>query len=69
MLIALSSKQRVQTIHAISIDNLKFFDDMVIIPIHTLLKTSTARRYKIALELRENFLIHLLVYYEHYVYT
>ena len=53
MLMALSSKQRVQTIQAITIENIKFFDNVVIIPIRSLIKTSNARKYKFALELKK----------------
>ena len=51
MLLALSSSQRVQTLRAITIDNINFYHNMIHIPIYSLLKTTTAKRRKFSLHL------------------
>ena len=51
MLLALATHQRVQTLKAISVVDIKVFRDSVFIPIKQLLKHSTQRNYKQALYL------------------
>ena len=52
MLLALATKQRVQTLHAISIDDINVYEMCVIIPIRKLLKHSRSGNYKISLNLQ-----------------
>ena len=52
MLLALTTMQRSQTIHAIDITDIKFFDSLVIIPIHNLMKQSSQRNNRIFLHLK-----------------
>lgn len=52
VLLALSSMQRVQTLHAIDISCIKFLDNSVFIPINKLLKQSSAKNYKFSLYLK-----------------
>lgn len=52
MLLALSSMQRIQTLHAICVDDVNFTNDLVYIPIYKLLKQSHARNYKIYITLK-----------------
>jgi len=53
MLLALASKQRAQTLHSISVDDIKFSKGQVIIPIRKLLKHMTQSRHKLTLNLKE----------------
>ena len=53
MLIALSTKQRAQTIHAISIDDIHIYSDCIVIPIYKLLKHTSRHNYKTQLTLSE----------------
>ena len=49
MLLALFTKQSVQTLHALSIDDIIFYDSCVIIPIRKLLKQPRKGNYKLSL--------------------
>ena len=53
MLLALSSMQRVQTLHAISISDITFYENAVYIPIKTFLKQTSQKRQKFALHLKK----------------
>ena len=57
MLLALFIKQRVQILHAISIDDIDFYNSCVIIPIRKLLKQSRRGNYKLSLHLSIGFII------------
>ena len=52
MLLALTTQQRAQTLHVISIIDIKFSDNMVVIPIRKLIKQSSQRCYNQALYLK-----------------
>ena len=52
MLLALSSMQRVQTLHAIEVNNIFFMGNAVSIPIYKLLKQFNARRNKLIISLK-----------------
>ena len=52
MLLALSSAQRAQTLHAIKIDNVRFCKDLVVIPINSLLKQTNIRSKSFSLHLK-----------------
>lgn len=52
MLLALSSMQRVQTLHVINVENIEFTNDFVFIPIYKLLKQSRAKNYKFVVTLK-----------------
>ena len=52
MLVALASAQRAQTLHAIDITCIKFYDDLVEIPIYSLLKQTTVRNRKFSMKQR-----------------
>ena len=52
MLLALTTMQRAQTIHAIRITNIFIGKDLVMIPIDKLLKQSNQRNYKFSLQLK-----------------
>ena len=49
MLLALTTRQRAQTLHAISIEDIKISANLIVIPIRTLLKHSRQRGHKTAL--------------------
>lgn len=51
MLLALATKQRAQTLHAISVDDIQLSDSLVVIPIRKLLKHTRSNNYKFALYL------------------
>ena len=53
MLLALTTKQRVQTLHSICIDNINFCDSYVYIHIRKLLKHSRCGNYKFSLNLHQ----------------
>ena len=52
MLLALSTAQRVQTLHVLKISLFQIYDDLVIIPIKDFLKQSNVRNNKFKLKLR-----------------
>lgn len=52
MLLALTTKQRAQTLHAININDIQCYDNFVIIPINKLLKNSCQRKNKCCLHLK-----------------
>ena len=52
MLLALASAQRAQTLHAIDISCIKFYDGLVEIPIYSLLKQTTVRNRKFSMKLK-----------------
>jgi len=52
MLMALATKQRAQTLHAILIDQIQWYNKLVIIPIRQNLKQSSQRKRKFALYLK-----------------
>ena len=52
MLLALSTKQRIQTLQAVNINDVKFFYNCVIIPIRSILKHSTQRNHEHTLSLQ-----------------
>ena len=57
MLLALTTKQRVQTLHSIRIDNINFCDSYVNIPIRKLLKHSRCGNYKFSLNLHQYMIV------------
>ena len=52
VLLALATMQRVQTLHAINVNDICFSNDLVTIPIFTLLKHSRSNNYKCVLNLK-----------------
>ena len=52
MLLALASSQRAQTLHAINVKDVIFYDNLVEIPIFSLLKQTTARNRKFVIRLK-----------------
>ena len=51
MLLALTTAQRVQTLHSLNLENVEFQEDLVIIPISDFLKQTSVRNRKFALYL------------------
>ena len=51
MLLALTSAQRVQTLHVLNIEEFVVEEEFIKIPIHDLLKQTSARKYKFSIEL------------------
>lgn len=52
MLMALATKQRAQTLHAVEIDNIRNSDNLMVIPIRKLLKHTSRRNQKFVLHLK-----------------
>ena len=52
MLLALSTAQRAQTIHKLLISEMMFGENLVVIPMTSILKHTTERSYKFTIELR-----------------
>ena len=53
MLLAMTTAQRAQTLHAIYIDDIVISDNLVMIPIKTLLKQSTQHKRKFSIHLKK----------------